>query len=55
MSIEELTPSERKIYNCGYNAGKKDGKKAVAYLFVGYLFLFILVIKLIIDLKIKQS
>lgn len=51
MSIEELTPSERKIYNCGYKAGKSDGKKASVYLFAGYIFLFILVIKLIIDKK----
>ena len=49
MCHENLTPRERQIYTIGYREGKKDGKYVVTYLFIGYLIIFGLVIKLLAE------
>lgn len=49
MSLEDLTPRERQIYHAGYKDGKQDGRNAAAYLFIGYVILFIMSIKLFIE------
>lgn len=49
MSLEELTPRERQIFYCGYKEGKKDGKSATNYLFIGYVLLFVMVVKLLTE------